>query len=81
VHADRPDWRRYWRAEALIAIQVARTPWTGVLKAGDIFAPHAPYTAATVAADMMRSQRQSIRDGLVRGVRLRDWMSLRHLLA
>jgi hypothetical protein len=72
VQADRPDWRRYWHAEALIAIQVARTPWTGVLRTGDVFAIHAPYTAATVAADRMRSRRQSIRDGLAHLLTLDD---------
>jgi hypothetical protein len=70
--ADRPDWRRYWHEEALISIQVARTPWRGTLKAGDVFAIHAPHTAATVAADKLRGDRQSIRDGLEHLLRLDD---------
>jgi len=82
VHADRPDWRRYWHAEALTAIQVARTTWTGVLRAGDVFAIHAPHTTATVAADQMRSRRQSIRDSLAHLLSLddacrRDWLDRR----
>ncbi|HTU76728.1 MAG TPA: hypothetical protein VMG38_24700 [Trebonia sp.] len=86
VHADRPDWRRYWNAEALIAIQVARTRWTGVLRAGDVFAIHAPHTAATVAADTMRSRRQSVRDGLAHLLSLDDagrraWLDRRQAAA
>jgi hypothetical protein len=70
AEADRPDWRRYWHTEALICVQVARTPWAGGLKAGDVFAIHAPHTVATVAADKMRDRRQSIRDGLEHLLRL-----------
>jgi hypothetical protein len=72
VEADRPDWRRYWHEEALISIQVARAPWAGVLKTGDIFAIQAPHTAATVAADQMRGRRQSVQNGLGHLVRLDD---------
>jgi hypothetical protein len=72
VQADRPGWRRYWHEEALVSIMVTRTSRAGILKAGDVFAIHAPHTAATVAADKMRSQHQSIRDGLKHLLRLGD---------
>jgi hypothetical protein len=80
--ADRPDWRRYWHADALVAIQVARTPWAGSLKGGDVFAIHAPHTVATVAADKMRAQHQSVRDGLQHLLRLgedarHEWLNRR----
>jgi hypothetical protein len=82
AEADRPEWRRYWHADALVSIQVARTPWRGVLKPGDVYAIHAPHTTATVAADKLRGRHQSIRDGLDHLLRLdeagrRTWLDTR----
>jgi hypothetical protein len=70
IEADRPDWRRYWHAEALVSVQVTRAAWRGALKAGDVFAIHVPHTAATVAADQLRGRYQVIRDGLEQLLRL-----------